>query len=167
MRNSYEVRAERFIHQIYDYICDCKTLRQFESAVFWFNKDHNRKVTFSHGLTRVCFITSDYVVKYDFGTKHNISDFGSCESEIRMYECAERAGFAYLLAKPTPVRYHGKTFCIMPRIYGIERRDEDVNYFLTEEENDWIIDHIFDLHNQNYGWKNRRPVIFDYACGTL
>ena len=164
MRNDYEVRAERFIHQIYDYIRDCKTLRQFESAVYRFNDDYNRKVMFSHGLTRVCFITSDYVVKYNFGTEHHIRDFGGCDDEVRMYAIAERDGFAYLLAKPTMVEYMGHSFCIMPRIYGIERYEKDVECYLKGAEYNWVSAHIYDCHNQNYGWKHGHPVIFDYAC---
>lgn len=165
MRNSYEVRAERFIHQIYNYICDCKTVRQFEKAVYRFNIDHNRKVMFSHGLTRVCFITSDYAVKCNFGSDYDLSCFGGCLSEMAVYDEAVKDGFAYLFAKPTMISYDSHDFCIMPRIYGIGRYEEDAYDFLTDAENDWVCEHICDLHNGNYGWKNGRPVIFDYACG--
>lgn len=164
MGNTYEIRAEKFIHQIFDYIDGCKQLSQFEKAVRRFNADHNRKVKFAHGLTRVCFITSDYVIKYDFGTERNLGRFGTCRNEVQTYALAERDGFAYLLAKPTMIEYKEKWFCIMPRINGIEKYSYDVNYYLTNEENDWVSDHIYDLHNGNYGWKNRHPVIIDYAC---
>lgn len=164
MKSSYEERAEKFIHQIYDYIVDCADEDQFEEAVAWFNITHHRKVHFSHGLTRVCFITSDYVVKYDFGSFHDLERFGTCESEIRMYELAEREGFGYLFAKPTLVVYRGKRFMIMPRVYGIGKYDYDADEYLTVDEADWVLDHVYDLHNHNYGWKNGHPVIFDYAC---
>lgn len=167
MSNSYKVRAEKFIHQIYDYIVNCDSEEEFEEAVAWFNLAHHRKVYFSHGLTRVCFITSDYVVKYDFGTFRDLGRFGTCESEIRMYEFAEQAGFGYLFAEPTMVEYKGKRFMIMPRVYGIGRYDYDADEYLTYEEYEWIHDRVYDLHNQNYGWKNGHPVIFDYACSCL
>lgn len=164
MRNSYEIRAEKFIHQIFDYICDCENWHQFKVAVTRFNLVHGRSVRFAHGLTRVCFITADYVVKYDFGTERNIHDFGTCNDEVRMYAIAKKDGFAHLLAKPTMVEYMGHSFCIMPRIYGIGKYDEDVGWFLEGAEYDWVNEHIYDCHNQNYGWKNHHPVIFDYAC---
>lgn len=164
MRNTYEVRAEKFIHQIFDYIVNCTNEEQFEEAIAWFNAFHHRKVRFSHGLTRVCFITSDYVVKYDFGTCRDAYEFGTCIDEVRMYAIAEKDGFAHLLAKPTMVEYMGHSFCIMPRIYGIGKYDEDVDWYLEGAECDWVLDHIYDCHNQNYGWKHGHPVIIDYAC---
>lgn len=164
VRNSYEVRAQRFISQIYDYIIDCASIDDFEYAVDRFNDEHNRKVRFAHGLTRVCFITSDYVVKYTFGLPRDLYQFGTNANEFAVYKEAERDNFAYLFAKPTPFTYREEVFCIMPRIYGIERYDEDVNAFLTEKENEWVNDHVWDVHYQNYGWKNHHPVIFDYAC---
>lgn len=166
MRNTYEVRAEKFIHQIFDYIVNCINEEQFEDAVAWFNFTHHRNVRFAHGLTRVCFITSDYVVKYDFGTYRDTREFSTCIDEVRMYAIAEKDGFAHLLAKPTMVEYMGHSFCIMPRIYGIGKYDEDVSWYLEGAEYDWVNEHIYDCHNQNYGWKNRHPVIFDYACNT-
>lgn len=164
MRNPYEVRAEKFIHQIYGYIHGCRTWRQFEIAVSKFNMDYGRKVRFAHGLTRVCFITSDYVVKYNFGSDRNLVTFGTNADEIATYKLAEEANFSYLFAKPTLVSYMATEFCIMPRVYGIGRYDEDANEFLTEEENEWVMEHVGDLHNHNYGWKGGRPLIFDYAC---
>lgn len=164
MRNGYEVRAQKFIGQIYDYIIGCESIEDFEDAVIRFNDEHNRKVRFAHGLTRVCFITSDYVVKYTFGEYSDLRKYGTNDSEFAIYKEAERDNFAYLFAKPTPFTYREANFCIMPRVYGVERYDDDVDVFLTKKENAWLSNHVWDVHYQNYGWKNRRPVIFDYAC---
>lgn len=164
VRNGYEVRAQKFIGQIYDYIIGCESIEDFEDAVARFNDEHNRKVLFAHGLTRVCFITSDYVVKYTFGEYSDLRKYGTNASEFAIYKEAERDNFAYLFAKPTPFTYREANFCIMPRIYGIERYDDDVDVFLTKKENNWLRNHVWDVHYQNYGWKNHRPVIFDYAC---
>lgn len=166
MKTSYEVRAEKFLHQFYDYIAHCDSWHQFEKAVRHFNYDHRRHVVFAHGLTRVCFITSDYVIKYDFGSYRNVHDFGSCADEVRLYALAEKEGFAHLLAKPTMVEYMGHTFCIMPRIPGIGKYQYDVYEYLAGDECDWVMEHIYDAHNQNYGWKEGHPVIIDYACNA-
>jgi hypothetical protein len=164
VRNSYEIRAQKFIGQIYDYIIGCTCIGDFEDAVDKFNDDYNRKVQFAHGLTRVCFITSDYVVKYTFGESKDLRQFGTNDSELAIYKEAERDNFAYLFAKPTPFTYREANFCIMPRVYGVERYDYDVNVFLSKKENAWLNDHVWDVHYKNYGWKHRCPVIFDFAC---
>ena len=166
MRNTYEVRAERFIHQLYDYICDCGNYREIENAISRFNYMNRRNVIFRHGLTRIAFITSDYVIKMDFGSGYNMTQFGGCENECRIYEEAVAEGYEYLFAKPTMVEYEGHNFYIMPRIRNIGRYDYDVSEYLTEEENDWVEERVFDLHYRNYGWKDGHPVIFDYAAIT-
>jgi hypothetical protein len=48
MKTSYEVRAEKFLHQFYDYIANCDSWHQFEKAVRHFNYDHQRHVVFTH-----------------------------------------------------------------------------------------------------------------------
>ena len=164
MRNTYEIRAERFIHQIYDFICDCECVEDYEYAVKVFNYECRRKVKVKHGLTRVVLITSDYVVKIDCGRLDWREQFGGCANEFEIYEQAENAGFAYLFAKPTAVEYKGRKFCVMPRIHGIGLEDDDADYFLTPKEDRWVSSRVFDLHNGNYGWKDGHPVLFDYAA---
>ena len=110
MRNSYEVRAERFIYQLYPYIQNCECYYDFDKAIKFFNIRNRRKVIFAHGLTRVAFITSDYVVKMTFGRQDYINNFGDCEAEYHMYKRAERDGFDYLLAKPTLLEYNNIKF---------------------------------------------------------
>lgn len=164
MRNTYEIRAEKFIHMIFDYICNCDSVKEYKYAVKRFNYDHHRKVRMAHGLTRVAFITSDYVVKVDCGTCFHLDTFGGCANEVEIYKQAEEAGFEYLLAKPTMVEYQGMNFCIMPRISGIGRTEYDADEYLTGAEWNWVVSRIFDMHNGNYGWKDGHPVLIDYAA---
>lgn len=164
MRNSYEVRARKFIRQIYNYICECEDVVEYEWAVNKFNHDHHRNVQIANGLTRVVLITSDYVIKMNCGYASNLSRWGTCETEIGLYKEAVRDGFDYLFAKPTEIEYQGLTFCIMPRITGIGRTPYDADEYLTEEEKDWVWERVSDLHNGNYGWRKGRPVIIDYAA---
>lgn len=165
MRNDYETRAKKFIEQITPYLMDANTLREIESNIFWFNLQNNRKVKFCHGLTRFALITSDYVIKMDYG--HEMR-FGHCVDEYEVYKKAEHDGFGYLFAKVTPYEYNGLTFYIMPRIRYINARRShyyDVYEWLNDDEYDWLEENgIFDLHCGNYGWKNDYPVIIDYAA---
>ena len=160
MRNSYEVRAQKFIQQIAPYLKGMTDHDEREYAVDCFNFDHNRKVHYAHGMTRFALITSDYVVKVDYASTR----WGDSEDEMELYEEAVEDGFEYLFAKISRYDYKGISFYIMPRIHGIGRSWRDADWYLTDKERDWIYDHVRDLHNENYGWKNGRVVIFDYAA---
>lgn len=164
MRNTYEVRAEKFIHQIYSFICDCEEVEDYEWAVNGFNYKYHRNVKVAHGLTRVALITSDYVVKIDCGRAYNLAQFGGCANEFDIYAQAEEDGFEYLFAKPTEIVYNDLVFCVMPRIRGIGKKEDDADWYMSIEESDWVCERVFDLHNGNYGWKDGHPVLIDYAA---
>jgi hypothetical protein len=162
--SSYEVRAIRFIQQIFSYIADCHTVRSYRDAVLAFNLKHNRKVICNNGMTRVALITSDYVVKIDY-CPENVERWGGGEQEVEFYQMASSEGYGYLFAKITPYHYKGHTFYIMPRVHGIGRKFDDADTYMTEEESDWCWEHdLYDLHNQNYGWKDGHVVIIDYGA---
>lgn len=165
--SNYEERAKKFIAQIYPFIKDCHDDSDFAFAISHFNKIYHRNVRMAYGSTRIAMITSDYVVKIDYdgwGTGR----FGSCKDEVRMYRRAVKEGYAYLLAKITPYRKdYNRTFYIMPKISGIEKRFGDAEEYLDDDEYDWLCSNIYDRHNQNYGWKNGHIVMIDYACNAL
>lgn len=166
MRSSYEVRAQKFIRQLFPYLDRCFTCSDYEEAIYNFMIDHpTRHIDFAHGLTRVAFITSDYVVKIDYN-EDEIARFGGCEKEIKFYSIAEAEGMAHLFAKISRYVYNGFIFYIMPRVTGIdEDRWEDANYYMTDEENDWCEEHhLYDLHCRNYGLVNGRVKIIDYGA---
>ena len=164
MKSSYEVRAQVFINQIYPFIKYCDDPDDYRMAIRKYNNQYHRKVIVRHGMTRVVLITSDYVVKVDYGTRSCI--WGSCADECEMYKQAEHDGYEYLFAKITPVQVENHIYYIMPRIRGVgcsRSGGYDVDEWLTEDENDWLNEHCFDLHYENYGWHNMRPIIIDYA----
>lgn len=164
--SSYEVRAIRFIQQIFSYIADCHTVGSYWDAVQAFNLEHNRKVMCDNGMTRVALITSDYVVKIDYHAK-NVKRWGGGEQEVKFYRMASSEGYGYLFAKIKPYYYKGQMFYIMPRVHGIGRKFEDADAYMTEEEADWCWEHdLCDLHNQNYGWKDGHVVIIDYGANN-
>lgn len=166
MRSSYEVRAQKFIRMLDAYLIGCVDAEDYEDASYSFMINHpNRKIRFDHGMTRVAFITSDYVVKIDYD-EDNVSLFGGCEDEVRFYEVAEREGMAHLFAKISRYDYNGHTYYIMPKITGInENRWEEAWYYMTREECEWCSNHnLGDLHCKNYGLVNGKVRIIDYGC---
>lgn len=162
MKNDYEVRAQKFIRQIFPYLEGCRNNHsEREYAVWAFNNDYNRKVMYEHGMTRYALITADYVVKVDYACTR----WGNSEDEMELYEEAVQDGFEYLFAKISRYMYQDRVFYIMPRIHGIGSKCYDADEYMTAFEADWCCDHgLCDLHNHNYGWKDGHVVIFDYAA---
>lgn len=164
MRN-YEERAKDFIAEVYPYIhniiCDREAV--FD-AIDEFNNSHNRKVIVKHGIARIALITSDYVVKFDYDS-WEVDGVGGGESEVKFYKLAEQEGYAYLFAKVTRYRHEGVTFYIMPRVRGIRSGHGYAQNYMTNNERYWCESHrLSDLHSYNYGFRNGKVCIVDYAC---
>jgi hypothetical protein len=165
MKSSYEIRARKFAQMIYPFITGCVTVDDYENAVENFNVMFHRNVRMAHGQTRIVLITSDYVLKIDYG-KYG-KRWGTCEDERKAYCKAVRDGYAHLFAKTVPYMVNERVFYIMPRInrIGAEYNGWDDAYdYVNGADYDYLYDNFRDLHYENFGWKNRRPVIVDYAC---
>ena len=169
MKSNYEIRARRFAHQIYPYVTDCKTVSDYHRAISRFNCEHNRKVRVANGETRVVLITSDYVLKIDYGNKQK--RYGGCADEYLAYQKVRRDGFSHLFAKIAPVMVNEMVFYVMPRVdkIGAEYNDYDdvyETYGLTEEESDYLSENFYDLHHENYGHMHGHVVVVDYAFSS-
>ena len=162
MKSSYEVRAKKFLEQVLPFIAGCMTLNDYEGAIACYNEQYNRHVHVAHGQTRIALITSDYVIKLNYGDKAKY--WGNNQSEYRTYQKAVADGFGYLFAPITKVKVSRRVFYIMPKVTGIGRSHHDVDCYLTPEENYWVKEHCWDLHCYNYGWSKGKPVIIDYAA---
>lgn len=165
MKSDYRIRAERFIAEIYPYICEFPTNRMYyRKAIARFNHEHhNRRVECSNGAVRIALITSDYVVKFDYEPEE-AQECGGCKDEVNFYQFATEMGFQHLFAEVTPFIYKGHMFCIMPRVNGIERYEgRYAKEFMNHEDAAFIREYMNDTHSGNYGWKNRYPIIIDYA----
>ena len=162
---TYEERAKDFVKMLAPLLDDCQSLYDFAEATAMFNRLYTRKVRCNHGIARVAFISSDYVVKLEYNPEE-VRIVGGGENEIKMYATAEREGFAYLFAKVSPFDYHGKRFYIMPRIRGIGKYEfEYADEHMTDAENAFCDrHHICDLHCNNYGFRDGHVCIVDYAC---
>lgn len=164
MKSSYIVRARQFAWDIYPFIRECKTVSDYEEAVENFNIINHRKVRVACGQTRVVLITSDYVLKIDYGTRQEL--YGGCENEHRAYQKVYNDGYAYLFARITPVMVNEKVYYIMPRIerIGAEFNDWNEAYdVVNDDESEYLYENFRDLHYENFGTRKGRPVIVDYA----
>lgn len=161
MKSDYRSRAAKFLRMIYPYIANCKEPEDYEYAVERFNGEKSRHVSMAHGISRIVLITSDYVIKIDYGTTRC---YGICEDEYNFYNFAVKHDKGYLFAEITRKEINGRMFYIMPRVKGIGKKEEYVQEYLNEEDTDFVETYLYDLHNENYGWKNNYPIIIDYAC---
>jgi hypothetical protein len=168
MKSSYTERAARFLRTIYPLLdghwnspWECRRIMSLYSC------EHSRKVFVRSGVSRIAIITSDYVIKFDYNERE-VNRVGGCESEVEFYQFAKQEGFGYLFAEITPFIYNGRTFYIMPRVNGVGRVEYSyAEDFLEGEERAFADEYLNDLHDENYGWYHKRPVIFDYACNQL
>lgn len=166
----YEYRALRFAQKV---LCplfeDCYTLDDFILAIRDYNNRHSVKLVYHFGVSRIAIVRADYVVKFNFTPDEEWNDgtglcrAGDNETEYEMYQKAVRDGFAHLLAKTTPFIYHGRRFAIMPRIDHVGDGSRLWWDTVTEEEYDWLEDNVYDLHDNNVGYKNGKVVVIDYA----
>ena len=166
MKSDYRVRAAKFLKDIFPYICDCLTDRfDVQQAVVCYNVDKHRSVLFSNGIARIALITSDYVIKWDYD-KEYAYECGGCADEHKAFMKAKEAGYDYLLAESTLVEYQGYYFTIMPRIKYIGFRAQKrlgIEYYLTEDEFNWVTDFNKDIHSYNWGIRDGKACLIDYA----
>lgn len=162
MKNNYIVRAQKFVMSIAPYIENANTVREYIKGVHEYLADHpNRVISTNRGISRFVMITADYVIKVDYNTD---TDFGTCEDELNNYKYVCEAGFGEYFAEITKFTYGDKDYYIMPKIGHINEEDDDVYCHCPDDLTNFLYDNFKDMHSGNYGWKNRHPVIFDYAA---
>lgn len=166
-KNDYEVRAKEFIKEFAPYLKGIRVTKsnsyKIHDAVRRFNVDKKRKVKVASGASRIAFITSDYVVKLDFGTTWA----GNSKTEMLGYQQAQKDGYEYLLAKISLYKCRNRSFFIMPRARVAEtltwQGQKRLWDKLAEGEQRYIRDNFGDLHSNNWGSLNGRPILIDYA----
>jgi hypothetical protein len=168
MKNDYKVRAFNFLKSLYPYI-EGSLNDPYECAdgVMAFNEEKHRKVGVAWGSVRVAFISSDYVVKYDYDEVY-AKRYGGCEDEEEFYKFAKEKGFENLFAEISSFEYMGRTFYVMPRVnMRASQEGGRAEYYLDGAELEFVDNYLYDLHDENFGWKNNRLVIFDYAYNVF
>ena len=167
IKNDYEVRAKEFIKEFAPYLKGIRVTKSNSykicDAVRRFNVDKKRHVKVASGASRIALITSDYVVKLDFGTTWA----GNSKTEMLGYQQAQKDGYEYLLAKISLYKCRNRSFFIMPRarVAGTLtwQGQKRLWHKLTENERKYIRDNFEDLHDNNWGSLNGRPILIDYA----
>lgn len=168
MKRTYEERGAKFAEVLAKRFEGCVTLDDFRREICRYNMTHARKLNWDHGVSRIAILRADYVIKFDFNPTGSFSDgrAGNCFSEEAVYARAVADGMEHLLAKTTVLTLHGLTCSIMPRIKGVgtticwERT-------VTPEEEDWLYDNLNDLHMNNYGFRNGKICVIDYAWDAV
>lgn len=166
MKSDYRVRATKFLRSLWRYLREVNIMDtdEVQWAVDKYMADHpSRRISVCSGSARVAIITSDYVIKWDYD-EENVEEIGGCEAERGIYLNAKRAGFGYLFAETTSLEYEGYDFVIMPKIPNVQKHKDSIKNHLSYYENEYIKSiHLIDLHSYNWGMKNNKPVIIDYA----
>lgn len=162
---SYELRAMKFARFLVTLFDGCCELEDFIFAVKWYNARHSRKLVYSHGVSRFAIIRADYVIKFNMIPEGSFRDgrAGDNGTEEDVYAMAVADGMEYLLAKTTVVRIEDREIAIMPKINRVNDYSRDWHDYCTEEESDWLDEHINDLHDGNVGYKNGKVCVIDYA----
>ena len=163
MKSNYIVRAQKFMETFYPY------MRKYRigDAVNHFNEDKHRAVQCRQGAVRRVLITSDYVIKWDYD-KRNSKTFGGCREEYKTYQKVKDDYYGYLFAEITPIKVRNRTFYVMPRVnMRASQEGGRAEYYLDGAEREFVDDYLYDLHDENFGWKNNRLVIFDYAYNVF
>ena len=171
IKTDYEVRAKAFIKEFAPYLKGIRVTRsnsyKIYDAVRRFNDDKKRNVKVASGASRIALITSDYVVKLDFGTTWA----GNSKTEMLGYQQAQKDGYEYLLAKISLYKCCNRSFFIMPRARVAEtltwRGQKRLWDKLTEDERSYIHENFEDLHENNWGSLNGKLILIDYAWNNF
>ena len=164
MKNSYQVRALNTWKALKPYLMGCASIFNYDCAVNKFNRENHRKIKFCYGSTRVCFVTSDYVIKMDYN-QDQIIFWGGCQSEYDNYDfaCANGCDGAFC-----PIDKIDEKAYVMPRCEMADWYDESIlDEFwkdCNEDEFWYVQENIKDVHNQNVGRYKGRVVLIDYAA---
>lgn len=165
MRTTYEERGLKFATTLAKMFQNCVYLNDFVSVIEHYNASHSRKLVFKNGVSRIAIIRADYVIKFDYEPTGWFSDgiAGNCMTELEAYEYAIEDGMEHLLAKPTVREMFGHTFSVMPRINHVG--DESRRWYRTVslEEEIWLEEHIYDMHDNNVGYRHGKVCVIDYA----
>lgn len=160
---SYIDNAIRFLEVFAGECNSIKNQDAVRKALGRCNLKLHYRAKFNYGCTRYVIIGKDWAAKWDY--IDDDSGFGGCEDEVAMYNYAKNDGYEYLLAKPTKVKVSSYTFYIYPRatVLGIHSGHE-LEEVLNEVEIEYLTNNILDIHDENWGYIDGRPVIIDYAA---
>ena len=170
MLKDYELHARLWIERNIDMLNALWKYRdsayKYENA-FW--ADGSIKV--NYGMTRIVLVGEDFVIKIDKPKCDRWRMFGNSRDEVRMYKRACEDGYDWLFCPIRAMIIDHHTYYVMKKVdsiakdEGYENHIEDDFYEeLGEEVIDYLNEHVFDIHSENFGFINGEPIIFDYAA---
>lgn len=161
VKSNYEVRAKKFIRDIFPYLLE-QNFTYYWSAIQKFNREKHRKVKCAFGSTRQCLLSSDYVVKIDLVKE---SYFGTSKDELQNWkEFYSTCGYKDHFAPVSKYTYHDYDFYIMPRIPNVGSfGEDDLGKDIDEDFAEWAFNNIGDIHSEQFGRKNGKFIFVDYA----
>ena len=138
--------------------------------VYRYNTVKGKGMTFNSGASRAVIIGEDFVIKIDL-PKSLLPQAGNSESEMRAWEFIRRSGFDYIFAPITKTFFKNHPLYIMPKVVMLACENEnvcDLYDVLSEDEYDFVSEHFFDIHDENFGFDEYgNVVIFDYAWNDI
>lgn len=129
-----------------------------------YNHSHNTHFIVRNGATRVVIIGSDYVIKVDY-CKQDVKNYGGCYSEWRAYSEWKDSDYGYLLCPITKIKIGHHYYYCMPRVdtIGNDMEIDNIDEYISVDEQEWIDDNFADIHNANWGMLNDKVMLIDYA----
>ena len=167
---AYEQNAKKWILEnihILNDLWDCR-----ESYISFKNAFRfDRRVYVTSGMTRIVIVGEDFVIKINKPQQEHWKIFGNSRDEVRMYKKAVKDGYDWLFCRIRAMIIEHHTYYIMEKVdataedrgYSGDISDEFEEY-LGEETIDYIKKNVFDIHNENFGFIDDEPKIFDYAA---
>ena len=163
----YVERAMHLMRKLYPYLTNCgESVRRYEYALDKFNKDYHYHIRLCHGASRIVLICGEFVIKFDY-CESEVSRIGGCENEMKFYEFAQFMHKSYLFAEITRIHVGHKYFYVMPYVHGVGSSNDYVEYYLDEDDCEFIQNYLYDTHEYNFGWEDDYPVIIDYAANVI
>lgn len=159
---TYQMRAYRYLQTMFGFVHDWTNFYSLQEALRETYFCIGEEATLENGSSRRVIVGEDFVIKWDYDDEA-VEEIGGCEDEFRKYKISLSSGYAYLLAPIFRLYYRGRFFFVMPRADGVGS-GEDIFAYLSDEEADWLMAHVGDLHSWNWGMLNGKPIVIDYAC---
>ena len=156
--------ARTFLNDFLPYIDASISNWTVNYAVRLYNNTHNTDYYCNNGMSRICIIGEDFVVKLQFDGKTPWC--GGNYAEYRFYREIMKSEYAYLFAEMHKIKVHNHYYYVMEKIDDVGRAndDEDIYDYINDKESDFLQEiGLSDLHNENFGFIDDSPVIIDYA----
>ena len=163
MTNTYLVHAREFLTTNAEAL---DRLYERQNVIKWRNFCNDHGLEFNSGETRIAIIGEDFVIKIDKKNIGNWARFGNCYQEYKNWQMVKADGYDYMFAAITKMKGGHHYYYVMPKVntnHGLGVWAHDLED-LSDEEQEYLLDHFADLHEHNYGFDDYGCLqIFDYA----